>query len=146
MHPSVRAGWIAFTKPLEGGVDHGYLDIKGLVTIAYGSLVDPAQHALSLPLLRKDGSPASQREIAAEWISLKARSCWATAGARPADMADNVCPWKGTGQICLAHLGAGTAKQFCNLHLDEEGMAKVALGKFDDFAGELARRFPDIDD
>lgn len=44
---SVRDGWLAFTKPLEGYVPWPYLDIRGLVTIGYGCLVDP--FALAAP-------------------------------------------------------------------------------------------------
>jgi GH24 family phage-related lysozyme (muramidase) len=42
---SVRDGWLAFTKPLEGYVPWPYLDVRGLVTIGYGCLVDPISRA-----------------------------------------------------------------------------------------------------
>jgi len=55
-----------------------YLDIKGLVTVGVGNLVDPAELAQALPFRFKNqpgvaspGSPATPDQIAAEWRSLK---------------------------------------------------------------------------
>ncbi len=121
MKAAVRAAWIDFTKPMEGGVSWMYLDIKGLVTIAYGNLVDPASHAMRLPLVRPDGSQATQQEIAAAWLAVK-------------------------GQPQLAQQGYRAAARWTTLRLTDEGMANVALSKFDDFGKELLRRFPDIEE
>ena len=71
-HTSVRNGFLAFSKPLEGRVPWMYLDIKGLVTTGIGNLIDPVGLALKLPFVHGgDGSPASEDEIRAEWQRLK---------------------------------------------------------------------------
>jgi GH24 family phage-related lysozyme (muramidase) len=50
-----------------------YLDIKGLVSVGIGNLIDPVELALALPFVHKEGgSPATPDEIQAEWESLKA--------------------------------------------------------------------------
>jgi hypothetical protein len=48
-----------------------YLDIKGLVTVAVGNLIDPVELAQSLPFRFKSGDPATAAQIAAEWQRLK---------------------------------------------------------------------------
>lgn len=71
MRQSVRDVFIQFTDSFEGAVPYLYCDILGLVTIAYGNLVDPMRGAMGLELNRPDGSRASQSEIAAEWQRVK---------------------------------------------------------------------------
>lgn len=134
MYPSVRDAWLDFTKPLEGGVPWPYLDILGLVTIAYGNLIDsskgmingkpdpmPWRAALALPLVKPDGSPASAQEITDAWRAVK-------------------------GQQQLAQQGYRAAARWSTLRLTDDGMAQVALAKFDIFDTELHRRFPEIDE
>jgi hypothetical protein len=71
-HTSIRDGFLAFSRPLEGRVPWMYLDIKGLVTTGVGNLIDPVGLALKLPFVHKgDGSPGSEVEIRAEWQRLK---------------------------------------------------------------------------
>ena len=41
MRPIVAARFLDFTRPLEGLVEHMYVDVKGLVTIGFGNLIDP---------------------------------------------------------------------------------------------------------
>src|SRR5207244_2818316 len=63
---SIRDGFLAFSRPLEGRVPWMYLDIKGLVKTGVGNLIDPVGLALKLPFVHKaDGSPASEVEIRA---------------------------------------------------------------------------------
>jgi GH24 family phage-related lysozyme (muramidase) len=69
---SVRNAFLDFTRPLEGVVPWLYCDVKGLVSIGIGDLVDPIQLAMNLPLVHPDGSPADRSEIAAEWLRVKA--------------------------------------------------------------------------
>ena len=71
MRVSVQTAFYTFTARFEGIVDVFYKDILGLVTIGVGNLVDPMSAALGLPMLRADGTPASQIEIAAEWKRIK---------------------------------------------------------------------------
>jgi hypothetical protein len=79
MHPSAQAVWHDFTIGFEGEVAFMYLDTIGLVTVGIGNLVDPVSAAVSLPFQFKAknnagkpaGQPATQAEIAAEWMHLK---------------------------------------------------------------------------
>jgi GH24 family phage-related lysozyme (muramidase) len=86
MYSSVRNGFPGFTQPLEGRVSWMYLDVKGLVTIGVGNLIDPQSAAVGLPFVHKtDGSAASIAEIAAEWTALKGNQALATKGYRACD-------------------------------------------------------------
>jgi hypothetical protein len=78
MWPSVQAYFQAFTTQFEGCVPYMYLDIKGLVTVGIGNLVDPVEAAQALPFQFKNqpgiaapGSAATADQIAAEWATLK---------------------------------------------------------------------------
>jgi hypothetical protein len=64
-----------------------YLDMKGLVTVAVGNLVDPVELAQALPFRFKNepgiaapGSLATPEQIAAEWRTLKNDPHLASAG------------------------------------------------------------------
>jgi GH24 family phage-related lysozyme (muramidase) len=92
MKDSVRAAFVTFTAPLEGVVDHLYLDVKGLATVGVGNLVDPIQYALPLPFVhRVSGAPASRDEIAAEWLRVKNDASLARLGHRAARHATRLC-------------------------------------------------------
>jgi hypothetical protein len=78
---SVKDGWLGFTAPLEGeAVPHMYVDIIGLVTVAYGNLIDASQSgsarpwapACVLPWRWPDGGLATVDQIKADWLRLKA--------------------------------------------------------------------------
>jgi hypothetical protein len=78
MLPSVQSSFRAFNTKFEGCIPYMYLDIKGLVTVAVGNLVDPVELAQALPFRFKNepgiaapGSPATPDQIAAEWQTLK---------------------------------------------------------------------------
>jgi hypothetical protein len=78
MWPSVQAYFQTFTTQFEGCVRYMYLDIKGLVTVGIGNLVDPVEAAQALPFQFKNqpgiaapGSAATADQIAAEWATLK---------------------------------------------------------------------------
>jgi hypothetical protein len=78
MFPSVQAGFRAFSEKFEGSVPFMYLDVKGLVTVAVGNLVDPVEVAQALPFRFKSkpgianaGAAATPDQIAAEWHMLK---------------------------------------------------------------------------
>lgn len=87
MLPSVQACFRTFNTKFEGCIPFMYLDIKGLVTVAVGNLVDPVALAQALPFRFKNapgiaapGSPATPDQIAAEWQTLKNDLRLATAG------------------------------------------------------------------
>lgn len=67
----MRAAFVDFTAKFEGVVPWMYCDVKGLVSIGIGNLIDPIQMATALPFVRPDGSPADRSEIAAEWLRIK---------------------------------------------------------------------------
>jgi GH24 family phage-related lysozyme (muramidase) len=72
MKPAVATRFLDFTEPLEGLVDYMYVDVKGLVTIGFGNLIDPIDLALPLPFVKKAGGlPATRDEIIAEWNLIK---------------------------------------------------------------------------
>lgn len=127
MHDSVRETFLPFSTRFEGRVNTMYLDIKGLVTIGVGNLIDhdgdPAP-ALALPFVHNaDGSPATQDEILAEWQALKADQSLATAG------------WR-------------TAAQRTSLMLTDEDIDTLVLAKADEFESTLKRttsEFADFD-
>lgn len=118
MRSSVRDAFVAFTAPLEGVVPHMYLDVKGLVTVAIGILIDPMGPALDMPFVRADGSPATRQEIGAEWRKMK---------STPA----------------LAKLGWQAAAKLASIHLTPEGVKSVVMGKLNNVESFLKQRFPD---
>src|SRR5690606_6058570 len=81
MHDN-RDAMRALNSPLEGRVDCMYLDVKGLVTVGVGNLVDPVHLAERLPFRRPDGSLATREEIRAAWHTVKTqgnpRRLWTT--------------------------------------------------------------------
>ncbi|MFD9339391.1 hypothetical protein ACFWBF_34115 [Streptomyces sp. NPDC060028] len=80
MRSSVRDNFSAFSKRLEGRVNHMYLDSLGNVTIGIGNKIDPVADALALSslgaTLLHDGTntPATNAEITTEWTSVKGGS------------------------------------------------------------------------
>ncbi|HVG20553.1 MAG TPA: hypothetical protein VNI02_16000, partial [Blastocatellia bacterium] len=89
MHPSVKNQFRAFNEPFEGVVEYMYLDIKGLVTVGVGNLIDPVSAALGLPFRYKNrpdiknaGQLASRDDIEAEWKLLKGKPELAQKGHR----------------------------------------------------------------
>lgn len=72
MRASVRENFVAFTGPLEGVVRWFYADVKGLITIGIGNLVDPVESALGLAMVHKGTDiPASVEAIRADWQRVK---------------------------------------------------------------------------
>jgi hypothetical protein len=68
----VAARFLEFTETFEGHVEYMYQDVKGLVTIGFGNLIDPIDYALALPFVKKVGGAAATRaEITAEWNLIK---------------------------------------------------------------------------
>jgi hypothetical protein len=92
MHDSVQAQFRTFNEPLEGSVPYMYLDIKGLVTVGVGNLIDPVESATILPFRFKNragianpGAAASEAQISAEWQRLKSDISLAKKGFRACD-------------------------------------------------------------
>jgi GH24 family phage-related lysozyme (muramidase) len=72
MYPSVQSRFRAFNEPFEGSIHYMYLDVKGLVTVGVGNLIDPVEFAIALSFrFKATGVPASKEQIATEWRKLK---------------------------------------------------------------------------
>ena len=112
----LRAGWIPWNARFEGSVPFLYADVKNLVTIAVGNLVDPVDTALGLPLMRPDGTRASRQEIADEWHLVKSRQD-------------------------LIQRGGMAYGAITRLRLTPAGIASVVLAKLAGMEAHLAARF-----
>lgn len=86
MHVSVQGVFRAFNEPLEGVVHHMYLDIKSLVTIGVGNLIDPVSESKILPFQFKSDPEriATEAEIESEWKAVKANTALAKKGYKAA--------------------------------------------------------------
>jgi GH24 family phage-related lysozyme (muramidase) len=81
MYQSVRDNVVAFQQKFEGRVPYMYLDVKGLVTVGIGNLIDDpngtdgVKYALPLPFVWKadQTTAATQDDIATDWNAVKAR-------------------------------------------------------------------------
>jgi hypothetical protein len=87
MFSAIQSGFPAFSTMFEGRVPYMYLDIKGLVTVGVGNLIDPVEVAQALPFRFKNkpginapGSPATADQIAVEWQTIKNDPTLATKG------------------------------------------------------------------
>ena len=82
MKDAVRNAWFNFSTTFEGRVPWMYLDIRGLVTIGIGNLIDPISEALRLDMVKPDGKPASESDIRQEWTLVKSLQKLAPQGHR----------------------------------------------------------------
>lgn len=81
MHQSVQNALHDFLKQYEGKVNFMYLDVKGLVTVGVGHMIEPIHLAHKLEFRTKGGSgPVSVGEITAEWQTVKSRTDLAKKG------------------------------------------------------------------
>lgn len=84
MYQSVRDAFYDFNAPLEGVINWMYLDIKGLVTIGVGNLIDPINLALGLPFEHEadSGNFATSDEIQQAWEMVKSDQSLSSKGAK----------------------------------------------------------------
>jgi len=87
MFSSVQSSFPAFSTKFEGRVPYMYVDVKQLVTVGVGNLIDPVAVAQTLPFRFKNkpginapGSPATRDQIVAEWQTIKNNLSLATRG------------------------------------------------------------------
>ncbi|MCL2726676.1 MAG: hypothetical protein FWD69_19830 [Polyangiaceae bacterium] len=126
MRTSVANAFVPFTVPLEWVVPWMYLDIKGLVTVGIGNLIDGMSGnderdlvpALVLPFVRSDGSPATSTEIASAWRAVKSHKE-------------------------LAKQGYKAAEKFTSIRLTDDGIRQVVLGKLAQNDKALSARYTD---
>jgi len=122
MFDSVQSVFITFNTRFEGAVPYMYLDVKGLVTIGVGNLIDPVQVAQALPFRFKNrpdiaspGSPATPQQIAAEWHRLK-------------------------NDASLARRGHLACEPITQLELSDDAINSLILGKLTDNQNFLKRQ------
>jgi hypothetical protein len=89
MFPPVLACFRDISEKFEGSVPYMYLDVKGLVSVGVGNLIDPVEEAQGLPFRFKNkpgiatpGASATRDQIAAEWRKLKGNASLAREGFR----------------------------------------------------------------
>lgn len=105
MHKSVFDIHAQFTSEFEGRIAWMYQDIKGLITIGLGCLIDPMSQAGHLPFVRlANKQPASVSEICLEWNRIKKMKNLAVQG----------------------HLAA---RKYCNLRLLEKDIDALARSR-----------------
>lgn len=127
MRAVVRERFYDFSEPMEGAVPWMYQDVKGLVSIGVGILIDPIGLAMGLPFLRSDGYPASRAEITEEWHRIKA------------------LPPNAKGQTA-AQLGHLYAHPHTKLRLSREGLRSTLENKAAGFDAHLAKTYPGYED
>ncbi|MCP5418958.1 MAG: hypothetical protein H6970_00505 [Gammaproteobacteria bacterium] len=76
MHAAVKIALPRFLAQagVEGKYNHMYLDIKGLVTVGVGYLIDSVASAQQLEFRTKGGGIASSGQVAEEWNKVKSRT------------------------------------------------------------------------
>lgn len=130
---SVLDAWHQFSEPLEGRINHFYLDIKGLVTTGVGNLIDNYNDvcppsALALPW-RVDGRElATKEQIKQHWEYLKSRQDLKSKHYKYAK-------------------DAFEQRFRCVLTLDDEAIDALVLQKLGDFAAHATKtwkEFPDF--
>lgn len=87
MRDSVREVFPSFSECFEGRVLWPYLDVKGLVTVGVGCLIDTASAVRALPWRNLDGTRATSLQVTAQWEFLRKQTYLAKAGARAAENA-----------------------------------------------------------
>lgn len=76
MRDSARKAFIQFSKPLEAWVSFPYLDVKGLLTVGMGNLIEPISNpdTLALPWTILFLRPALANEIREGLVNVKSRT------------------------------------------------------------------------
>jgi len=122
MRAAVRTSFRAFNAKYEGTVNFMYVDVKNLVTIGVGNLIDPISLAVNLPFKynakqgAKAGTPASRPDIEAEWKKIK-----------------------GAG---LAHKGYKACGLLTTLELDDQAIATLISARLASNESILKRHRP----
>lgn len=129
MKASVRDIFVEFSTKFEGCVPWLYADVKNLITVAIGNLVDaspqptPWRPAISLPFVRPDGLLASPEDITRAWLAVKGDPKAARYGHRYAE----TIPGN-------------------DLRLTAAGISEVVLMRLDANESYLRNRFSDFED
>jgi len=73
MNDSVAQAFLQFSTQFEGKVPYMYVDVKDLVTVGVGNLIDPIELAQNQPFVFKTDqtTPATPDDIATDWNTVK---------------------------------------------------------------------------
>lgn len=129
MKQVVRDTYVDFTTKFEGSVPWMYADVKGLVTVAIGNLIDASPHAnpwgpaIGLPFEHPDGTQATPQEITTAWLAVK-------------------------GDPNAARFGHRYAKDIVGngIRLSQGGISKLVFRKLDENDTVLCKRFADFEE
>ncbi len=114
MRQAVRDVFFDFTAPLEGVVNWMYLDVKGLVTVGVGCLLDPMNPPY--PPFELHGYKATPADIWEGWKAVKIRQD-------------------------LARVGHRAFAAVCPLRLTDEGVRQLFDERLATLEGHLRNRF-----
>lgn len=109
MRPTARAMVRQYTESLEGRTRNPYVDVKGLVTVSFGVLIDPIHLALDLPWFVGD-RPATHAEIRDDWQAVKALK----------ERGENLQQWTARRQEPLT-----------KIRLSDEGVDQLMVGRLE---------------
>lgn len=131
MHASVRNYFIKFNDEFEDTIEYMYLDIKGLVTIGVGNLID----------VEKASDTKNLKRVLEELVKLPfvyKQGPRVTNASQKASPADIEAEWKLVkGKQELAKQGHKAASKITKLELDNNTITTLALKKADAMEKEL---------
>jgi hypothetical protein len=97
MWPEVQQNFRSFNETFEGSISYMYVDVKQLVTIGVGNLIDPIDLATTLPFKWKNkpevampGALATADDITEEWNCIKNDPTLAEKGASACEPITNL--------------------------------------------------------
>jgi len=120
MRAAIYPAFVPWTKAFEGYCTHMYLDVRGLVTIGYGNLVDPISLTAGLDFRRPSGLQCTPSEVSAAWLTVKNRQD-------------------------LRKAGGGAYAQITTIRATETSITKLCNTKLDEIERVLKGVFPDWD-
>jgi GH24 family phage-related lysozyme (muramidase) len=126
MRAAARAFFLQFSEPFEGAVYHMYQDVKGLVSVGIGNLIEPIQLGWGFPWRRADGSLASQSEYIAEWNLINSKPELAQQG------------WTAATRYCKLHLSKEDVETLCYAKMDSnEVILKQRISNYDEHCADV---------
>ncbi len=129
LHPSVLAAYHAYSEPLEGRVSSMYLDVKGLITVGVGNLINTPDTAVAVKGWVIDGRPATDREVREDWMALRSED-------------DRRLR---TGERSLRKLHWKYAAPYTRVRLPDEAIDALVESKLHQFVAHMVKHhFPDM--
>lgn len=108
LRAAVRAIFPSFSARYEGDISWPYKDVRGLITVGLGCLIDPVDRALGLPWVDAvSRRPVTRATVRAEWARLKAMASMTGAvAARQRDVTSIRLTPEGIEQLAHVRLDA----------------------------------------